>query len=290
MRPTFLVFRHFVPFNVFDAGDPPRLGGQLRECTACCAEHHPIFVPQPRAPGLPRALECPNLGSRGARRANGLSTLETGTIANTSNMHVAFALLALLGVSVTQRLRTTLTGTGKTPTVTVCLSLRREEAMLMNSPFTLGTRAGDPTKLALASAAMRRAQDLDEVGQALGRRGCGGGSGLWGLLWRRGGRGLERELKAIPWLSVLCGAFDLHLLQSCRGAFRLDMAESSSRGSKLLPLCSRVLLPHTHYMPKLRRQRTLNVNPYLIQPGGYEEFPKAWTGPHTPITPLPCRP
>ena len=147
--------RHFVPFNVFDAGDPPRLGGQLGECTACCAEHHPIFVPRPKAPRLPRALECPNLGSRGARRANGLSTLETGTIANTSNMHVAFALLALLGITVTQRLRTTLIGTGKTPTVTVCLSLQREEAMLMNSPFTLGTGAGDPTKLAAAAAAIR---------------------------------------------------------------------------------------------------------------------------------------
>ena len=107
--------RHFVPFNVFDAGDPPRLGGQLGECTACCAERHPIFVPQPKAPRLPRALECPNLGSTGQRRANGLSTLETGTIANTSNMHLAFALLALLGITVTQRLRTTLTGTGKTP-------------------------------------------------------------------------------------------------------------------------------------------------------------------------------
>ena len=175
MRPAFLVFRHFVPSNVFDAGDPPRLGGQLGECTACCAEHHPIFVPQPRAPRLPRALECPNLGGRGARRANGLSTLETGTITNTSNMHVAFALLALLGINVTQRLRTTLTGTGKTPTVTVCLSLQHEEAMLMNSPFALGTGAGDPTKLAAVAAAIRRAQDLDEVGQALGRRGCGGG-------------------------------------------------------------------------------------------------------------------
>ena len=65
MSPAFLVFRHFVPTNVFDAGDPPRLGGQLGECTACCAEHHPIFVPHPRAPRLPRALECPNLGGMG---------------------------------------------------------------------------------------------------------------------------------------------------------------------------------------------------------------------------------
>ena len=142
MCPAFLVFRHFVPFDVFDADDPLKLGCQLGECPACCAEHLPIFVLQLRAPRLPRALECPNLGGRGSRRTNGLSTMQTGTIANTSNMHVAFALLALLGITVTQRLHTTPTGTCKTPMVTVCLSLhgfKREEAMLMNSPFALGT-------------------------------------------------------------------------------------------------------------------------------------------------------
>ena len=63
------------------------------------------------------------------------------------------------------------------------------------------------------------------------------------------------------------------------------MAKGSSRGSKFLPLCSRVVLLHPHYMRKLKRQRTLNVTPYLIQRGGYEEFPKAWTPyTHNPIT------
>ena len=88
-------------------------------------------------------MECTSFGSGRARRAYGLSTLETQPIKCTFNMHIAFALLALLDISVTQKLFTTYTGTRKTPTVP--LTLHRDKAMLMDTPFALGARARHPT-------------------------------------------------------------------------------------------------------------------------------------------------
>ena len=53
----------------------------------------------------------------------------------TFNMHIAFALLALLGISVTQRCFTTSTSTRKSPPVP--LTPHRDKAMLMDTPLAL---------------------------------------------------------------------------------------------------------------------------------------------------------
>ena len=52
----------------------------------------------------------------------------------TFNMHIAFALLALLGISGTERLFTTSIGTRKTPPVP---PHPRDKAMLMDTPLAL---------------------------------------------------------------------------------------------------------------------------------------------------------
>ena len=64
-----------------------------------------------------------------------MSTLETQTMKRTFNMHIAFALLVLLGISVTQRLFITSTGTRKTPLVP--LTPHCDKAMLMDTPLAL---------------------------------------------------------------------------------------------------------------------------------------------------------
>ena len=64
-----------------------------------------------------------------------LSTLETRTIKHTFNVHIAFSLLALLGISVSQRLFTTSTSRRKTPTVP--FNPHRDKAMLMDTPLAL---------------------------------------------------------------------------------------------------------------------------------------------------------
>ena len=53
----------------------------------------------------------------------------------TLNMHIAFASLALLGISVTQRLFTTSIGTRKT--LTVPPTPHHDKAMLMDTPLAL---------------------------------------------------------------------------------------------------------------------------------------------------------
>ena len=93
---------------------------------------------------------------------------------NTPNMHVAFALLALLGIRVSQRFCTTPTGIGKTPTVTVCLSLhgfKREEAMSLTPTAEATQQSVEKRNKQERKNAVPRSP-LKEFGVALGPGFC----------------------------------------------------------------------------------------------------------------------
>ena len=70
-------------------------------------------------------------------------------------MHIAFALLALLGITVTQRLCTTSTSTRKTPSVCVPLTLHRDKSTNAHGhPVCIGGMSSSPHVVCRAQAAL----------------------------------------------------------------------------------------------------------------------------------------